>query len=272
MSAPDATEYLPQSSNSPHDSVFSPSVSLEQFINWNLPNFANGEGSHRSTASTNPMDCTVLQDPSPSNASTGVAPSPGPAMMHWNFDRPSQKRHPSQALCASCSDRSAKLSLHASHSFWPLATQSAHNSESTMSIGMDDLLAINRDTIENISGILDCTCSQNILLFEKCSTSIGRVIDWYAGAFLGHDMVIAATVRIGSYVVSSPESRNQASAIVLSEMHNLLLPLLDRLGTVYQRHQSMHGPQAAGVGDPKCHWARVNSFFCSIRRSAQATV
>lgn len=139
----------------------------------------------------------------------------------------------------------------------------------TMSIGMDELLEMNKDTIACITGILECRCAENVLLFEKCSTNVGRVIDWYAGAFLGHDMIIPSTVQIGTYVVSPTESRHQTSAIVLAEMHNLLLPLLDRIGAVYERHKSLHNGRAAGVRDPKCHRARVISFFCSVRQSRQ---
>lgn len=268
----DGTHCLSQSSRSPQDSNLSPSVSLEQFIAWNLPSLAAGDRAQTPKTSIEPWECPDLEGSSMANSSKESVPCSSASFLNWSFDLASQKRYQSQALCNFCSNRSDKLSLHASHSFWPLATVFAQNVESTLMMGMDELLELNRDTIQTILNILDCSCSENVLLLEKCSTNIGRVIDWYAGAFFGHDMIMPVTVRIGSYTTSPAKSHNQTSAIVLSEMQSLIIPLLDRLGQVYERHKSLHGGSGVGVGDPNCHRIRVTSFFASVRQSSRASL
>lgn len=271
---PNDPHCLPQPSISHQDPGFGPQVSMEQLIAWCQSSMAAGDHFQDSAASIEPWEYPPLQDTSTSTSSNESDLSstslPNAASRKWSFDQPFQERRQSQAICNSCADRSEQLSLHASHGFSPLATHPAQNYDIATSIGMDELLEMNRGTIESITGILNCGCSENVLLFEKCSTNIGRVIDWYAGAYLGHDMIVASTVQIGTYFVSPAESRNQTSAIVLAEMHNLLLPLLDRIGAVYERHKSLHDGRAAGVRDPKCHRGRVVSFLYSVRDSRQS--
>lgn len=184
------------------------------------------------------------------------------SVMDWDFAFSEYKRHQSQSLCNLCSDRSDKLSLHASHGFWPLATQSTIET----TIDLDELLESNKDTVESITGILDCSCSENVLLFEKCSTNVGRIIDWYTEAYSGHDRIIPTTVYIGSYFVNPVTSRDQTTTLVLSEMHSLLVPLLDRIEAVYNRHESLHSGRGAGLRDPRSHRTRVLSFFHSAHQ------
>ena len=97
------------------------------------------------------------------------------------------------------------------------------------------VIARNEATIEAVSTMLKCTCSQDGYLLSVMSLIIFKVLSWYAAVArkkpsLPLEPVLQNPTFVGSYCLDGPDSARMAAQLVLSELHRVRR-LVDQLSS-----------------------------------------
>lgn len=144
------------------------------------------------------------------------------------------------------------------------ATQAVNEANASPSV--QAVIARNEATIEAVSAMLKCSCSQDGYLLAIMSLIIFKVLGWYAavahktpnlqGAHTYRsrqsspaEQVLQNTNLVGSYCLDGADSARMAAQLVLNELHRVR-HLVDHLSSKLKLHAAKKGT-GGGTGMPE---------------------
>jgi hypothetical protein len=146
------------------------------------------------------------------------------------------------------------------------------------------VIAENKQTIEAISSMLQCPCSQDRYLLAIMSLVVFKVLGWYAAAareapvpddsrYLSRprpdqglhcsEQVLKSPAVVGSYCIDGADQGRMVAQLVLSELHRV-----QRLVNVLSQRLKRPGMRNEGVGTSNSAAADGRDLVCDDERTS----